>query len=169
MIDHEEYINYHRGLAEKHRLIEHVTGKRIGWVGTDHTELTQLFSSNKLSDVIMAMDEIQGRIMIEESTSMRDVVMGGFFIWVKKSDTNLNFRSTEQALAKAKQIGFSVLARIMHESTDYDTCPRTFRPMPDTATYRMAQFQTHYVGWGFQYSLEPVEETSFESSDWSDL
>lgn len=168
MIDLEEYLAYHKRLAELHAEIKHVDGKKIGWVGMDHSEFDQTQSSSKMGEVIMAMDVISGEFVPEESENLMEVLAGGFFLWCRVTDPNMNFRKQEEAMAKAKRIGAEILARIVQETGDFDMCPRTFRPMADSFRYRASMYKNHYMGWSFTYALSPVDEVVHSAGNWTD-
>lgn len=162
--NHEEYLTYHRELAEMHPELKHGLEGRKSWAGTEEDEHASVGVSSKAHTRLMFMLPLFGQVK-SSGDFHRDEMSGGFIIFVRPVDANQNFTSRNAAYSLAKKIGFQIVMRIHEDSRN--SCPWMTAFDPGKVKYEQADvFKDNYYGYIFQFPILVTEGLEYEEGIW---
>lgn len=163
---HLEYIDYHRGLAEKHKKLRHGSQKTTSFISTDHNEFHQYMESGNLkglNDIIMHLDGLRGKLSGDEI--IRDTVYGGFYIYINANADQQNFRSNDKVFSEAKRIGLEIIAKMKLDSEA--NCAVIDQFDVSRVNYQMVgPLSQSWLGYEFTYPLKSKKFVEHNPDAW---
>lgn len=161
---HNDYIEYHRGLAESHKILRHSSNHK-SFFRTEIKEFqAETTNTRGLSDEVMLLHSLSGRLVSNESIT-QDEVSGGFALLVKLTNTE-DQDIVQAAYDRAKEIGMDVVAKIHYDSMN--ACPRSIRFFElGRVRYEMTGlYPGNFVGYHFNYPIVKFQAFEYDSSKW---
>lgn len=167
-ISFNEYLDYHKKLAESNVDIAHQEKHRHSFFSTDVGEFEQMVQgkSGSVGDVVLHLMTLRGSLSGDEDFQ-RETISGGFTLLVKCNWDDRNYREQEDKWNQSKEIGLQVISKINEDSLNQ--CAEFPLDCFDVSAVRFAQIgpvMNDFIGWEFTYPVSSRNSITYDSSKW---